>query len=568
MEAINYAHDGQNMILTEDAQIVPGVSGNACYLPAGTGTIALQGNRNELSVSLWRQWDGVVESGAVRGIFRFKNIRVFFDNISDCLTIVINGFKAITDIKDDKEQSYWCFTFAKNNRFTVYKNGKEVYSLAAGNKPVETADGFIIGGGRTHATFDEVRVYKTVLKQGGINGLFYLVSKGTQVKQLEKIVQSATPKYLGVTKTVPTTRTVVITKGEKLGAQDANAGDWVLMSKTVGGWKCGVCYRWTGTLWVNLEPEYNYTEQYQAALYHICEIPELMQNTGHFGALFAKVLVVQKALIDKLLVNQAFIKNLVVQKLHIDSDDTTHQDFEIDVNERVGFLAKNNNAVIFSISPTGGAYFSGSVYAGPLELDNTPEKIPRYQKDTVSTLELVSYLYNKQHIPMAINIKGTVYTLRTVKLEETPKKPDGNITRENLKSTFENKNYYLHITENNGYRGYFVCDVYRHIKYSIISYILLSGDVKYEYQETTDWWEKIASDVYHSYLSEPIPKNSSNNAPSITYDNSKKENPIIHNINIEFSPSHKLFKLKGLPEKTAGLSKGSVYMENGFLKIV
>ena len=67
---------------------------------------------------------------------------------------------------------------------------------------------------------------------------------------------------------------------------------------------------------------------------------------------------------------------------------------------------------------------------------------------------------------------------------------------------------------------------------------------------------------------ENIPKNSSNNAPSITYDNSKKENPIIHNINIEFSPSHKLFKLKGLPEKTAGLSKGSVYIDNGVLKIV
>ena len=372
MEAINYAHGGQNMILTEDAQIVPGVSGNACYLPAGTGTIALQGNRNELSVSLWRQWDGVVESGAVRGIFRFKNIRVFFDNISDCLTIVINGFKAITDIKDDKEQAYWCFTFAKNNRFTVYKNGKEVYSLAAGNKPVETADGFIIGGGRTHATFDEVRVYKTVLRQGEINGLFYLVSKGTQVKQLEKIVQSATPKYLGVTKTVPTTRTVVITKGEKLGAQDANAGDWVLMSKTVGGWKCGVCYRWTGTLWVNLEPEYNYTEQYQAALYHICEIPELIQNTGHFGALFAKVLVVQKALIDKLVVQeafisqlateQAFLKKLIVQKLHIDSDPKSHQDFEAWFDETNGLKIKNKGQEIFKVDTEGNVFAKNATF--------------------------------------------------------------------------------------------------------------------------------------------------------------------------------------------------------------
>ena len=360
MEAINYVPGGQNMILTEDAQIVPGVSGNACYLPAGVGKIALEGDRNELSVSLWRQWDGIVESDTPRGIFSFKNIQIFFDNMTDLLTVVMNGFKAITDIKDDQQQTHWGFTFAKNGLFTVYKNAKEVYSLSAGDKPVDMTDGFTIGGGRTHATFDEVRVYKTVLKQGEINGLFYLVSKGTQVKQLEKIVQSATPKYLGVTETVPTTRTVVITKGERLGAQDANPGDWVLMAKTVGGWKVGVCYRWTGSMWINLEPEYNYTEQYQAALYHICEIEELMKNTGHFGALFAKQLVAQKALIDELLVNQAFIKNLVVQKLHIDSDDTTHQDFEAWFDEANGLKINNKGQEIFKVDAAGNVFAKGA----------------------------------------------------------------------------------------------------------------------------------------------------------------------------------------------------------------
>ena len=356
MEAINYAPGGQNMILTEDAQIVPGVSGNACYLPAGVGKIALEGDRNELSVSLWRQWDGIVESDTPRGIFSFKNIQIFFDNMTDLLTVVMNGFKAITDIKDDQQQTHWGFTFAKNGLFTVYKNAKEVYSLSAGDKPVDMTDGFTLGGGRTHATFDEVRVYKTVLKQGEINGLCYLVSKGTQVKQLEKIVQSATPKYLGVTETVPTTRTVLIMKGERLGAQDANPGDWVLMGKTVGGWKVGVCYRWTGSMWINLEPEYNYTEQYQAALYHLCEIPELMKNTGHFGALFAKVLVAQKALIDELLVNQAFIKNLVVQKLHIDSDDTTHQDFEAWFDEANGLKINNKGEELFKVDTAGNVF--------------------------------------------------------------------------------------------------------------------------------------------------------------------------------------------------------------------
>lgn len=410
MEAINYVPGGQNMILTEDAQIVPGVSGNACYLPAGVGKIALEGDRNELSVSLWRQWDGIVESDTPRGIFSFKNIQIFFDNMTDLLTVVINGFKAITDIKDDQQQTHWGFTFAKNGLFTVYKNAKEVYSLSAGDKPVDMTDGFTIGGGRTHATFDEVRVYKTVLKQGEINGLFYLVSKGTQVKQLEKIVQSATPKYLGVTETVPTTRTVVITKGERLGAQDANPGDWVLMAKTVGGWKCGVCYRWTGRMWINLEPEYNYAEQYQAALYHICEIPELMQNTGHFGALFAKALVAQQAFIDKLVAQEAFIKKLateqaflrqlVVQRLKIDSDDTTHQDFEAWFDEINGLKIKNKGQEIFKVNTAGNVFaknaflqdgtFTGEIHSGPLHLSPVQ---PKAQVINLTTAQTAKDIY-------------------------------------------------------------------------------------------------------------------------------------------------------------------------------
>ena len=393
MEAINYAPDGQNMILTDDAQIVPGISGNACYLPAGTGTIALQGNRNELSLSLWRQWDGIVEQYAPRGLFSFENIQVFFDSVSDFLTVVINDFKTMTDIKDDQKQAHWCFTFVKNGRFTVYKNAKEVYSLVAGNKPVDMTDGFTLGGGFTHATFDEVRIYKTVLTQGEINGLFYLISKGTQVKQLESMIPAHTPKYLGVTKTVLTTRTAFIIKGEKLGTQDANPGDWVLMDKTVGGWKCGVCYRWTGSMWINLEPEYNYIEQYQAALYHICEIPELMQNTGHFGALFAKVLVAQKALIDKLVAQeafisklateQAFLRQLIVQRLHIDSDPNSRQDFEAWFDETNGLKINNKGQEIFKVDTAGNVFaknaflqdgtFTGNIYSGPLELSqNAP----------------------------------------------------------------------------------------------------------------------------------------------------------------------------------------------------
>ena len=374
------------MLLSDDAQIVQGVSGNACYLPAGIGRIKISGDRNEVTVSLWRQWDGVVETNEVRGVFSFKNIQVFFDSTSDFLTIVLNGFKAITDIKDDQKQVHWCFVFAKNNFFKVYKNAEKVYEIAAGPEPCDLSEGFTLGGGRTHATFDEVRLYKSVLKQAEIEGLYRLVSKGTQIRQMEKLIEGTTPKYLGVTETVAATRTAIITKGERLGAVDANPGDWVLMSKTVGGWKCGVCYHWTGTLWINLVPEANYAKEYHACLLHICEIPELVKETGHFGALFAKVFMAQKVITDVLTANKSYIKELAAdktfakeftaQKLKIDTiEGDEHNDFEAWFDGVHGLKINNKGKTIFSVSPNGDVFMKSDKLIIPvLSADPTDVK--------------------------------------------------------------------------------------------------------------------------------------------------------------------------------------------------
>lgn len=383
MEIINYAN-GSNMTLPADAQIVQGVSGNAVYLPAGAGTMPIAGNRNELTISLWRHWDGVVEADHYRGVFKTANIKAYFDQATDFLTVELAGVKTVTDIKDDQEQTHWCFLFSKNGFFKIYKNAELKAELTAGNYPVDFSEGFTLGGGRTHATFDEVRMYKTVVTEPEIRGLYRLVTKGTQVQQLENIVAEAAPKYLGVVETVPDTKTVIITKGERLGAVDANTGDWVLSGRSIGGWKVGVCYRWSGAQWLNLEPEVNYAKEYQSCLVHMFQIEELKQQTGHFGALFAKILVAQKALIDELLVNQAFIKNLVVQKLKIDTDDTTNQDFEAWFDELNGLKIRNKGEEIFRVDTNGDVFakkahlqdgfFSGEIISGPLELlSSSPE---------------------------------------------------------------------------------------------------------------------------------------------------------------------------------------------------
>lgn len=383
MEVINYAN-GANMTLPEDAQIVQGISGNAVYLPAGAGTMPIAGNRNELTISLWRQWDGVVETDDYRGIFAIANIKAYFDQATEFLTIDLAGTKTVTEIKDDQEQAHWCVLFSKNRFFKIYKNAELKAELTVGNYPVDFSEGFTLGGGSTHATFDEVRMYKAVVTESEIRGLYRLVTKGTQVKQLENIVAGTTPRYLGVVQTVPDTRTAIITKGERLGAVDANTGDWVLSGRSIGGWKVGVCYRWSGAQWLNLEPEVNYAKEYQSCLVHMFQIEELKQQTGHFGALFAKILVAQKALIDELLVNQAFIKNLVVQKLKIDTDDTTNQDFEAWFDELNGLKIRNKGEEIFRVDTNGDVFakkahlqdgfFSGEIISGPLELlSSSPE---------------------------------------------------------------------------------------------------------------------------------------------------------------------------------------------------
>lgn len=414
MESINYA-GGANMTLPADAQIVQGVSGNALYLPAGAGTVPIDGNRNELTISLWRQWDGVVDSEQHRGVFSTANIKAYFDQATDFLTVELAGAKTVTDIKDDQEQTHWCFLFAKNGFFKIYKNAELKAEITTGNYPMDFSEGLRLGGGRTHATFDEFRFYKKVVTEPEIRGLYFLITKGTQVQQLENIIANNTPRYLGVVETVPSTRTAIITKGEKLGAVDANPGDWVLSGKTIGGWKVGVCYKWTGAQWINLEPEVNYAEAYQACLVHMFEIEELKQQTGHFGALFANMLIAQEAFITKLSGDIAFLKKLVVKKLHIDTiEGDEHNDFEAWFDEENGLKINNKGKELFKIDVNGDIFAKNATlidgfFSG--ELDTPTLKLLKKEPESVlikiNSGEPAQILFNKVGARQQKRVQGT-----------------------------------------------------------------------------------------------------------------------------------------------------------------
>ncbi len=359
-------YSSYDMELTDDVQIVKGVSGNALYFPFGHGFLKEDNNFNETAFSLWRRWDGVVDDD-YRGVLETANVKIYFDNASDKLKIELAGLQPITldvlDVAGD-EFIHWAFTFCKNDLFKAFRNEKLIWKMPIGDFVVDLkSEGLIIGGGKTHASFDEIRTDKKVYRDSDIRGLHRFPSRGVQASDVVEIVSDSTPKYLGTVKTVPTTRTAIITKGERLGAVDANTGDWVLMTEEAGGWKQGVCYKWSGTKWVALEPEANYVQEYHSCLYDLLAIKSLRDKTGHFGAMLCEVLIAQKALIESLTSNSAFIESLTASKLKIDSDvddPNNHNDFEAFFDKNNGLLIKNKGKVIFNITNEGDLVLRGA----------------------------------------------------------------------------------------------------------------------------------------------------------------------------------------------------------------
>ena len=374
-------------------------------------------------------------------------------------------------------------------------------------------------------------------------------------------IKNLTPKYLGVTETVPTTRTAVIMKGDKLGAQDANPGDWVLMAKTVGGWKVGVCYRWTGSMWINLEPEYNYTEQYQAALYHICEIPELMKNTGHFGALFAKAIIAQEAFINKLSGDIAFLKKLVVKKLHIDSDSNSNEDFEVDINESVGISVRYKNEPVFEVSKNGRALFSGDIKTPSFELKQgninsydldvsgqyVAETVPNITFSNGKKLPFIGYIKcsgtfdSKNVIAVASYIRDNTKTYKDV-IIWNDKRTRGASTYCKGDITYTSKDYEIIIYCSDG--------TFTKLHDKIVQ----SGTaINEEEKQRIEYF--LTQENYNSY--------NAFSPPAEDY----KPKTKISTMKITINDKATTMKVINLPNGDGSYETGSIYVENGFLKI-
>lgn len=101
----------------------------------------------------------------------------------------------------------------------------------------------------------------------------------------------------------------------------------------------------------------------------------------------------------ELAAKKTFVENLIVQKLRIDSDDTTHQDFEAWFDKTNGLKINNEGEEIFRVDTVGDIFaknarfenatiieglFTGSILSGPLELINKAqdEKTLTFNRNT------------------------------------------------------------------------------------------------------------------------------------------------------------------------------------------
>ncbi|WP_449190060.1 WD40/YVTN/BNR-like repeat-containing protein [Treponema lecithinolyticum] len=368
METINSC-GGKNMILTNDVQVVKGVSGSAVYMVSGMGSAEIEhDDLDKMTVSIWRKWDGI-SATENRTFFNFANLAVYFSYADNKLVVKSGDNVPVrTDVLDDTEFNHWVFTYNRNDVLTIFKNAKKLTTVPVKDEAVSLQSPFILGGGLPHATFDEIQIFPKILEQIYINGLFQFISREANIAPLEPFIKKQipqhTPRYLGTVKTAPDKQRVNIIVGRQTGFNDANIGDWILIIEPINGYKRGWCYCWDGVIWGVLDPPERYIQEYTACLKDQLELKDMYDGTNgkFFGTVLCQYLGFNEAVGKSLTANKIFVDNLIAKKVLVDNDVNDPTDFELAINRDVGLLAKNNGKKVFEVSPT------GKVSAGAVQL--------------------------------------------------------------------------------------------------------------------------------------------------------------------------------------------------------
>lgn len=121
------------------------------------------------------------------------------------------------------------------------------------------------------------------------------------------------------------------------------------------------------------------------------------------------------------------VDRLITKKLHIDTDKSTHQDFEAWFDEVKGLLIKNRNEEIFKVDTDGNIYakkaflqdcsFSGDIYSGPLELSG---REPETTIVEISPNETIAQLFTQYQAKSFYCSSEGIEDILKVEITQTP----------------------------------------------------------------------------------------------------------------------------------------------------
>jgi hypothetical protein len=117
-------------------------------------------------------------------------------------------------------------------------------------------------------------------------------------------------------------------------------------------------YQWTGTAWEKRAPD-QYTDLYIRCFKDGLDVPELTQDMGWFGALFARILIAQQAFIEELSAQVITLKGGgMIQSATTDPV----------TGEPLIVIRADGSAGFRNIDIAGTSIFRGSILSGPLSL--------------------------------------------------------------------------------------------------------------------------------------------------------------------------------------------------------
>lgn len=344
-----------------------------------------------------------------------------------------------------------------------------------------------------------------------------LISLGEISTGLEEAIASKQPRYLGLFYDLPT---------------EYKKNDWFTYAGvSTETYTQGRVYKWNGEEWELVTAE---SKNYQMLMTSLTDIINANPSgEGYFTTIFAQALIS----------SQAFIQNLQSQIITLQNGGRIQsENYE---QGKLGFLLDSNGVFECSVGT-----FRGSIESGPLVLNTTSPGVSSFSfspSDTVLTLytKLKSYGINESVDTIKVNNKSEV-----VKLEES--------------STTTNEPEICYFRTNKEFYGtvYIIEQWEKQTTTEKKTVILKNSNRTLTYVRTHSIHTKKIKEISQQAEEPSYPKRDTRGTVNV------QDPSINQTLSFVVNQNATTFKLLYLPVNTGNLTTGTVYVENGFLKIV